>query len=134
MKPDEACVTRCGRRTLGHAASLRRDLKYALRLAQIDTRIIRLSDLGVAERQLPRHDEKVPLRRQSGRLEEPMEVIGFNGSSRKNRNTATLLEKALEGAASHGAKTKLVHLYDLDFKGCRSCFGCRTGRAFLPPA
>jgi len=55
-----------------------------------------------------------------------MEVIGFNGSPRKNWNTATLLQKALEGAASQGAKTKLVHLYDLDFKGCRSCFGCRT--------
>jgi multimeric flavodoxin WrbA len=55
-----------------------------------------------------------------------MEVIAFNGSPRKTWNTATLLQKALEGAASQGAKTKLVHLYDLDFKGCRSCFGCKT--------
>ena len=36
-----------------------------------------------------------------------------------------LLEKALEGAASLGAVTELVHLYDLDFKGCTSCFACR---------
>jgi multimeric flavodoxin WrbA len=43
-----------------------------------------------------------------------MEVIAFNGSPRKKWNTATLLEKALEGAASQGAETKLVHLYDLD--------------------
>ncbi len=55
-----------------------------------------------------------------------MEVIAFNGSPRKNWNTATLLEKALEGAASQGAATRLVHLYDLSFKGCRSCFGCKT--------
>lgn len=55
-----------------------------------------------------------------------MEVIAFNGSPRKTWNTATLLQKALEGAASRGATTKLVHLYDLDFKGCRSCFGCKT--------
>ena len=55
-----------------------------------------------------------------------MELIAFNGSPRKTWNTATLLQKALEGAASQGAKTKLVHLYDLDFKGCRSCFGCKT--------
>ena len=55
-----------------------------------------------------------------------MEVIAFNGSPRKNWNTATLLEKALEGAASKGAKTKLIHLYDLDYKGCKSCFGCKT--------
>jgi multimeric flavodoxin WrbA len=36
-----------------------------------------------------------------------------------------LLEKALEGAASRGAETELIHLYDLDFKGCTSCFGCK---------
>ncbi len=55
-----------------------------------------------------------------------MKVIAFNGSPRKKWNTATLLDKALEGAASKGASTKLVHLYDLDFKGCRSCFGCKV--------
>ncbi len=54
-----------------------------------------------------------------------MKVIAFNGSPRKKWNTATLLDKALEGAASRGASTKLVHLYDLDFKGCRSCFACK---------
>jgi len=55
-----------------------------------------------------------------------MTVIGINGSPRKNWNTATLLTKALEGAASQGADTELVHLYDLSFKGCRSCFACKT--------
>lgn len=55
-----------------------------------------------------------------------MNVIAFNGSPRKKWNTATLLQKALDGAASQGAETKLIHLYDLDFKGCRSCFGCKT--------
>jgi multimeric flavodoxin WrbA len=54
-----------------------------------------------------------------------MKVIAFNGSPRKKWNTATLLEKSLEGAASRGAETKLIHLYDLDFKGCKSCFGCK---------
>ncbi|MDR1518909.1 MAG: flavodoxin family protein [Planctomycetota bacterium] len=53
-------------------------------------------------------------------------VIGFNGSPRKNWNTAILLEKALAGAASKGVGTELVHLYDLDFKGCASCFACKT--------
>lgn len=55
-----------------------------------------------------------------------MKVIAFNGSPRKNWNTATLLEKALAGAASKGAETELIHLYDLDYKGCRSCFACKT--------
>jgi multimeric flavodoxin WrbA len=39
---------------------------------------------------------------------------------------ATLLEKALEGAASQGAKAELIHLYDLTYKGCISCFACKT--------
>ena len=54
-----------------------------------------------------------------------MTVLAINGSPRKKWNTATLLEKALEGAASKGAETELVHLYDLDFKGCTSCFACK---------
>lgn len=54
-----------------------------------------------------------------------MKAIAINGSPRKNRNTATLLKKSLEGAASIGAKTELIHLYDLDFKGCCSCFACK---------
>ncbi len=54
-----------------------------------------------------------------------MKVIAFNGSPRKKWNTAMLLEKALEGAASQGAETELIHLYDLNFKGCMSCFGCK---------
>ena len=55
-----------------------------------------------------------------------MKIIAFNGSPRKKWNTAMLLEKTLEGAASQGAETELIHLYDLDFKGCRSCFSCKT--------
>ena len=61
-----------------------------------------------------------------------MKVIAINGSPRKNWNTATLLEKALEGAASEGAETELIHLYDLNFKGCISCFACKLkgGKSF----
>jgi multimeric flavodoxin WrbA len=55
-----------------------------------------------------------------------MKVMAFNGSPRKEWNTATLLKKALEGAASQGAETELIHLYDLNFKGCKSCFACKT--------
>ena len=54
-----------------------------------------------------------------------MKVIAINGSSRKDRNTAQMLNTALEGAASAGADTELVHLVDLDFSGCMSCFGCK---------
>ncbi len=55
-----------------------------------------------------------------------MNVLAINGSPRKKWNTATLLEKALEGAAAAGATTELIHLYDLPaFKGCTSCFACK---------
>lgn len=54
-----------------------------------------------------------------------MKVYAINGSPRKKWNTAILLEQALEGAASQGAETELVHLYDLDYKGCTSCFSCK---------
>jgi multimeric flavodoxin WrbA len=54
-----------------------------------------------------------------------MKVLAINGSPRKQWNTATLLNKALEGAASNGAQTELVHLYDLNFKGCISCHACK---------
>ena len=52
-------------------------------------------------------------------------IIAFNGSPRKEWNTATLLKSALEGAAAQGAETKLIHLYDLKYKGCISCFDCK---------
>ncbi|MGE5197986.1 MAG: flavodoxin family protein [Deltaproteobacteria bacterium] len=54
-----------------------------------------------------------------------MKIIAFNGSPRKEWNTATLLKKALEGASSQGAGTELMHLYDLKYQGCISCFACK---------
>lgn len=56
---------------------------------------------------------------------EKMKVIAINGSPRKTGNTAALLNRALEGSASRGAATGMVNLYDLDFKGCVSCFACK---------
>lgn len=54
-----------------------------------------------------------------------MKIIAINGSPRKNSNTAVLLEHALEGASLQGAETELINLYDLDYKGCMSCFACK---------
>jgi multimeric flavodoxin WrbA len=55
-----------------------------------------------------------------------LKVLAINGSPRKTWNTATLLQKAAEGAASQGAQTEFIHLYDLTFRGCVSCFACKT--------
>ena len=54
-----------------------------------------------------------------------MSIIAINGSPRKSWNTAKLLREVLQGAASQGADTELIHLYDINFRGCISCFGCK---------
>jgi multimeric flavodoxin WrbA len=54
-----------------------------------------------------------------------MTILAVNGSPRKKWNTAQVLKSVLDGAAKAGAETKLVHLYDYDFKGCISCFECK---------
>lgn len=54
-----------------------------------------------------------------------MKLLAFNGSPRKTWNTATLLKNACEGAESAGAEARLIHLAELDFSGCTSCFACK---------
>lgn len=55
-------------------------------------------------------------------------VIFINGSPRKNFNTAKLLKEAQKGAESVGAETDFFNLYDMNFKGCLSCFACKRKR------
>ncbi|MBQ8553424.1 MAG: flavodoxin family protein [Alistipes sp.] len=55
-----------------------------------------------------------------------MKVMIINGSPRKDKNTATLLRKAAEGAISTGADVEFKNLYDYDFAGCHSCFACKV--------
>ena len=52
-------------------------------------------------------------------------ILAFNGSPRLKGNTYSMLQAALDGAASTGAETKLIQLYPLNFKGCVSCFSCK---------
>jgi len=54
-----------------------------------------------------------------------MKILAVNGSPRKAHNTAELLTHALRGAQEQGAQGEMVHLYDLNFKGCTSCFACK---------
>jgi multimeric flavodoxin WrbA len=55
-----------------------------------------------------------------------LKVIAVNGSPRKDWNTAAMLRQALQGSADRGAITELIHLYELDYRGCSSCFACKT--------
>ena len=61
-----------------------------------------------------------------------MKVLAIDGGPRKGWNTETLLKKALEGAASAGAETEMVRLYNLNFKGCVSCLGCKLRKEPRP--
>lgn len=57
-----------------------------------------------------------------------MKFYAINGSPRKTKNTATLLQAALDGAQSALAQpveTELLHLHDLKFESCISCFACK---------
>ncbi len=58
-----------------------------------------------------------------------MKIYAINGSPRKNKNTATLLQKALDGvkeaAKDKEVETEIINLYDLNYTGCKSCFACK---------
>lgn len=54
-----------------------------------------------------------------------MKILVLNGSPRLVGNTATLLERAMEGTRSQGAETRQIDLYSLNYKGCISCFYCK---------
>jgi len=54
-----------------------------------------------------------------------MKLIAVCGSARKQGNTAKMLHQVMEGARSVGAETEIVHLFDLNYKDCISCYACK---------
>ena len=52
-----------------------------------------------------------------------MKVVAFNGSPRKDGNTATLLGVVLKELEDQGIETELVHLKG-PLSGCIACFKC----------
>jgi multimeric flavodoxin WrbA len=61
-----------------------------------------------------------------------LKVIAVNGSARKKGNSATMLKHAIKGTREAGAETRLVNLFDLNYKGCRGCEACKLlgGKSF----
>ena len=55
-----------------------------------------------------------------------MKAIFINGSPRKKWNTHKLLLEAERGAKEMGSETELIHLFDLKYSDCRSCFACKV--------
>jgi multimeric flavodoxin WrbA len=53
-----------------------------------------------------------------------MKVVGFNGSARKDGNTAILINYVFGELESTGIQTEMVQLSGKDIHGCRACFKC----------
>ena len=60
-----------------------------------------------------------------------MKFYLFNGSNRKEGNTAKLLDATAQGISDTlikndaQASINIINLYDLDYKGCKSCYHCK---------
>ncbi len=53
-----------------------------------------------------------------------MKVIAFNGSARKDGNTAILLNYVLGELQNNGIETELFQLAGKEIRGCKACYKC----------
>ncbi len=53
-----------------------------------------------------------------------MKVVAFNGSARKDGNTALLLKRVIDVLESEGIETELVQLAGQQIRGCTACRKC----------
>jgi multimeric flavodoxin WrbA len=53
-----------------------------------------------------------------------MKVVAFNGSARKDGNTATLIKYVLKELDKEGIETELFQLAGKKIRGCKSCYKC----------
>ena len=54
-----------------------------------------------------------------------MKVIAFNGSSRKDGNTAILIRRVFQALEKEGIETELIQLAGEQIHGCMGCGTCR---------
>lgn len=57
-----------------------------------------------------------------------MKVVAFNGSARKDGNTAILVRRVFAELEAEGIETDLVQLHDKRFSGCTACLKCAETR------
>jgi multimeric flavodoxin WrbA len=55
-----------------------------------------------------------------------LKVIAFNGSARKDGNTALLIKLVLQTLEAEGIKTELIQLAGEPIRGCNACRTCYT--------
>lgn len=53
-----------------------------------------------------------------------MKVVAFNGSARKDGNTAILVNTVFKELKKEGIKTEIVHLAGKKIRGCTACGKC----------
>jgi multimeric flavodoxin WrbA len=53
-----------------------------------------------------------------------MKVIAFNGSARKDGNTAQLVTYVFDELKAEGIETELVQLAGKQIRGCKACYKC----------
>ena len=53
-----------------------------------------------------------------------MKVVAFNGSARKDGNTAILLKRVLKALEGEGIETELIQLAGEQIRGCSACRVC----------
>ena len=56
-----------------------------------------------------------------------MKVAIFNGSPRKEGNTAAILKEVRKSCSIKGAEVDYFDLFDMDLKDCSACMGCKKG-------
>jgi multimeric flavodoxin WrbA len=53
-----------------------------------------------------------------------MKVVAFNGSARKDGNTAIMVRAVFKELEAEGVETELVQLHNKRFRGCTACLKC----------
>ncbi len=53
-----------------------------------------------------------------------MKVVAFNGSARKDGNTAIFIKQALEELEKRGIETEMIQLSGQRIRGCTACYKC----------
>lgn len=55
-----------------------------------------------------------------------IKILGIVGSKRKNGNTSTLIQRAIETAREEGIESEVIFLGDYNIVDCNGCEGCKN--------
>jgi multimeric flavodoxin WrbA len=73
----------------------------------------------LTNRNIASYEKQIPIKEG-----DKMKVVAFNGSARKDGNTALVAKKCLAELEAEGIQTELVQLAGKKVRGCIACFKC----------